>query len=57
MLIVFSVDQEAYELTGNQYSVYGIQYQPGFDNAVRSLVMPDTYLVVTHGLVHFLDIR
>ena len=35
MLTVFYADQEAYELTGNQYSVYGIQYQPGFDNAVR----------------------
>lgn len=27
-------DQEAYELTGNQYSVYGVQYQPGFDSGV-----------------------
>ena len=34
MLTVIYADQEAYELTGNQYSVYGIQYQPGFDNAV-----------------------
>ena len=29
-------DQEAYELTGNQYSVYGVQYKPGFDGAVSS---------------------
>ncbi|GJE87636.1 glycoside hydrolase family 16 protein [Phanerochaete sordida] len=26
-------NQEAYERTGNQYSVYGVQYQPGFDGA------------------------
>ncbi|EKM61142.1 glycoside hydrolase family 16 protein [Phanerochaete carnosa HHB-10118-sp] len=26
-------NQEAYELTGDQFSVYGVQYQPGFDNA------------------------
>ena len=29
-------DQEAYELTGNQYSVYGVQYKPGFDDAVST---------------------
>lgn len=26
-------NQEAYERTGNVYSVYGVQYQPGFDDA------------------------
>lgn len=30
------LDQEAYELTGNQYSIYGIQYKPGFDDAVSA---------------------
>ena len=28
-------DQQAYELTGNIPSIYGMQYKPGFDNAVR----------------------
>ncbi|KAI0789619.1 beta-glucan synthesis-associated [Abortiporus biennis] len=26
-------DQEGYELTGNKYVVYGLQYKPGFDDA------------------------
>lgn len=28
------LDPAAYEGTGNQYSLYGFQYQPGFDGAV-----------------------
>ncbi|KIP11417.1 glycoside hydrolase family 16 protein [Phlebiopsis gigantea 11061_1 CR5-6] len=28
-----NTNPEAYELTGNQYSIYGIQYVPGFDDA------------------------
>ncbi|KAI0630856.1 beta-glucan synthesis-associated [Trametes polyzona] len=31
--VVTETDQEAYELTGNVFSVYGIQYKPGFDDA------------------------
>ncbi|KAF9822096.1 hypothetical protein IEO21_00090 [Rhodonia placenta] len=31
-------DQTAYQLTGGQFSVYGIQYQPGFDNAYISWI-------------------
>jgi len=30
---VTETNQMAYELTGNQYSVYGFQYKPGFDDA------------------------
>jgi hypothetical protein len=30
-------DQTAYELNGGGYSVYGFEYQPGFDNAARNL--------------------
>lgn len=33
-------DQEAYEATGNVFSVYGVQYQPGFDDAVSLTLMP-----------------
>jgi len=31
-------DQTAYELNGGGYSVYGYEYQPGFDNAARNLL-------------------
>jgi hypothetical protein len=30
-------DQTAYELNGGAFSVYGFEYQPGTDNAVRFL--------------------
>jgi hypothetical protein len=30
-------DETAYELNGGGYSVYGFEYQPGFDNAARNL--------------------
>lgn len=30
-------DETAYELNGGSYSVYGFEYQPGFDNAARNL--------------------
>ncbi|PSS37604.1 hypothetical protein PHLCEN_2v531 [Hermanssonia centrifuga] len=35
---VTETNQEAYELTGNQYSVYGFQYQPGFDGGYISWI-------------------
>ncbi|KAI0082265.1 beta-glucan synthesis-associated [Panus rudis PR-1116 ss-1] len=31
--VVTQTDQEAYEGTGGKFSVYGFQYQPGFDDA------------------------
>jgi hypothetical protein len=37
-------DQTAYELNGGSFSVYGFEYQPGTDNAVRSL-LTTTYSV------------
>lgn len=30
----YQLDQEAYELTGNQFATYGFQYVPGFDGGV-----------------------
>ncbi|THH34156.1 hypothetical protein EUX98_g179 [Antrodiella citrinella] len=36
--VVTETNQEAYELTGNVFSVYGIQYQPGFDDAYISWI-------------------
>ncbi|KAI0698410.1 glycoside hydrolase family 16 protein [Cerioporus squamosus] len=36
--VVTQTNQQAYELTGNQYSVYGIQYKPGFDGAYISWI-------------------
>ncbi|EJF66804.1 glycoside hydrolase family 16 protein [Dichomitus squalens] len=36
--VVTETNQEAYELTGNQYSTYGIQYKPGFDGAYISWI-------------------
>jgi hypothetical protein len=30
-------DQDAYELNGGSFSVYGFEYQPGTTDAVRSL--------------------
>jgi hypothetical protein len=30
-----TTDQTAYELNGGNFSVYGFEYQPGTDNAVR----------------------
>ncbi|EKM61134.1 glycoside hydrolase family 16 protein [Phanerochaete carnosa HHB-10118-sp] len=34
-------NQEAYELTGNQFAVYGFQYQPGFDGGYISWIAND----------------
>ncbi|PSS37591.1 hypothetical protein PHLCEN_2v607 [Hermanssonia centrifuga] len=34
-------NQEAYELTGNVYSVYGVQYQPGFDTGYIAWIAND----------------
>ncbi|KAI0321949.1 beta-glucan synthesis-associated [Amylostereum chailletii] len=31
--VVSDTDQQAYELTGKVYSIYGFEYRPGFDNA------------------------
>ena len=31
--MAFPVDQQAYELSGQQYATYAIEYQPGFDDA------------------------
>ena len=36
MLMHISLDASVYELGGMQYSTYGFQYQPGFDNAVSA---------------------
>ncbi|PIL29702.1 hypothetical protein GSI_08140 [Ganoderma sinense ZZ0214-1] len=36
--VVTETNQEAYELTGNVYSVYGIQYKPDFDGAYISWI-------------------
>ncbi|TCD63594.1 hypothetical protein EIP91_005202 [Steccherinum ochraceum] len=36
--VVTQTNQQAYELTGNVYSVYGIQYKPGFDDAYISWI-------------------
>ncbi|KAM5536682.1 hypothetical protein V8D89_009609 [Ganoderma adspersum] len=36
--VVTETNQEAYELTGNVYSIYGIQYKPGFDGAYISWI-------------------
>ncbi|KAI0639519.1 beta-glucan synthesis-associated [Trametes polyzona] len=36
--VVTETNQEAYELTGNVFSVYGIQYKPGFDDAYISWI-------------------
>ncbi|CAL1705276.1 unnamed protein product [Somion occarium] len=36
--VVTETNQEAYEGTGNVYSVYGIQYKPGFDDAYISWI-------------------
>ncbi|GJE87669.1 glycoside hydrolase family 16 protein [Phanerochaete sordida] len=35
---VTQTNQEAYELTGGQFSVYGFQYQPGFDGGYISWI-------------------
>ncbi|KIP11409.1 glycoside hydrolase family 16 protein [Phlebiopsis gigantea 11061_1 CR5-6] len=35
---VTETNQEAYELTGNQFAVYGLQYKPGFDDAYISWI-------------------
>ena len=53
-----SLDQTAYELNGGQYSVYGIQYQPGFDSAV-SLGQAEysSILIYTALSVYNLDCR
>ena len=32
-------DPEAYELSGNQFAVYGFQYKPGFDDAVGTSLL------------------
>ncbi|TCD62780.1 hypothetical protein EIP91_006424 [Steccherinum ochraceum] len=37
--VVTETNQQAYELTGNIYSVYGIQYKPGFDDAYISWIV------------------
>ncbi|KAI0756878.1 glycoside hydrolase family 16 protein [Daedaleopsis nitida] len=36
--VVTETNQQAYELTGNVYSTYGIQYKPGFDGAYISWI-------------------
>ncbi|CAL1705207.1 unnamed protein product [Somion occarium] len=36
--VVTETNEEAYEGTGNVYSVYGIQYKPGFDDAYISWI-------------------
>ena len=37
-MLTAGLDQEAYERTGGEFSVYGVQYQPGFDDAVSSRI-------------------
>jgi hypothetical protein len=37
LLTPYFIDQDAYQLSGLAYSVYGFEYKPGFDNAVRLL--------------------
>ncbi|OCH96052.1 glycoside hydrolase family 16 protein [Obba rivulosa] len=38
---VTETNQQAYELTGNEYAVYGYQYQPGFDGAYITWIAND----------------
>ncbi|KAI0348533.1 beta-glucan synthesis-associated protein [Trametopsis cervina] len=38
---VTETNQEAYELTGGQYSVYGFEYVPGFDSAYITWISDD----------------
>jgi beta-glucan synthesis-associated protein KRE6 len=35
-------------LTGNQYEVYGVQYQPGFDGGVRRVLCFERTLLMYH---------
>lgn len=39
----FVADQNAYQGNGGAYSLYGFQYQPGFDNAVRPVLLVTTF--------------
>ncbi|KAL4242135.1 SKN1/KRE6 family protein [Abortiporus biennis] len=41
---VTQCNQEAYELTGNQFAVYGVQYKPGFDGAYISWIANDQHV-------------
>ncbi|KAI0669783.1 glycoside hydrolase family 16 protein [Trametes maxima] len=36
--VVTMTNQQAYELTGNEYSVYGFQYKPGFGDAYMAWI-------------------
>ncbi|OBZ79710.1 Beta-glucan synthesis-associated protein KRE6 [Grifola frondosa] len=40
--VVTETDQTGYELTGNNYKVYGVQYQPGFDGAYITWIASGT---------------
>ena len=49
-------DQNAYELSGGEYSVYGFQYKPGVGDAVSSIHrIPYFDSTLTPHLVHFVD--
>lgn len=52
-------DQQAYELTGNVFSIYGFQYKPGFEDAVSSHKWTSfcTQKLNVSIAVHFLDRR
>ena len=43
------VDPEAYELSGNQFAVYGFQYKPGFDDAVSALLISCELFLTIHS--------
>jgi hypothetical protein len=54
-----TTDQTAYELNGGKFSVYGFEYQPGTDNAVRfpfSQFTENIHLTESRA-VHNLDIE
>jgi hypothetical protein len=40
-------DQDCYELTTGCFSIYGIEYKPGFDNAVSMSTSALCYIMLT----------
>ena len=48
---VTETDQNCYELKKGCFSVYGFEYVPGFDDAVRPLFLPQSRTMCTILLV------